>query len=121
MNIELGIVLFLSEICFMNTEPFFTISHFPLFYLQNHSKELGCMKMQLDSIAFDVQFFISEHAQDLSPNQSKQLLRLLNSTQKCFQEVQETITSQMESLEGLLRTAQDLGDQKVCLSVTVCA
>ncbi|XP_077667720.1 dystonin isoform X1 [Eretmochelys imbricata] len=80
--------------------------------LKNHSKELGCMKMQLDSIAFDVQFFISEHAQDLSPNQSKQLLRLLNSTQKCFQEVQETITSQMESLEGLLRTAQDLGDQK---------
>ncbi|XP_043366337.1 dystonin isoform X16 [Dermochelys coriacea] len=80
--------------------------------LKNHSKELGCMKMQLDSIAFDVQFFISEHAQDLSSNQSKQLLRLLNSTQKCFQEVQETITSQMESLEGLLRTAQDLGDQK---------
>ncbi|XP_065443922.1 dystonin isoform X9 [Chrysemys picta bellii] len=80
--------------------------------LKNNSKELGCMKIQLDSIAFDVQFFISEHAQDLSPNQSKQLLRLLNSTQKCFQEVQETITSQMESLEGLLRTAQDLGDQK---------
>nr|XP_032634291.1 dystonin isoform X11 [Chelonoidis abingdonii] len=80
--------------------------------LKNNSKELGCMKIQLDSIAFDVQFFISEHAQDLSPNQSKQLLRLLNSTQKCFQEVQETITSQMESLEGLLQTAQDLGDQK---------
>uniref|UniRef100_A0A452I7R8 Uncharacterized protein n=1 Tax=Gopherus agassizii TaxID=38772 RepID=A0A452I7R8_9SAUR len=106
------IVLFLSEICFMNTEPFFTISHFLLFYLQNNSKELGYMKIQLDSIAFDVQFFISEHAQDLSPNQSKQLLRLLSSTQKCFQEVQETITSQMESLEGLLQTAQDLGDQK---------
>nr|XP_014426813.1 dystonin isoform X6 [Pelodiscus sinensis] len=80
--------------------------------LKNTSKELGCMKTQLDSIAFDVQFFISEHAQDLSPNQSKQLLRLLNSTQKCFQEVQETITSQMESLEKLLWTAQDLGDQK---------
>ncbi|XP_067421590.1 dystonin isoform X1 [Emydura macquarii macquarii] len=80
--------------------------------LTNTSKELGCMKIQLDSIAFDVQFFISEHAQDLSPNQSKQLLRLLNSTQKGFQEVQETITSQTESLERLLRTAQDLGDQK---------
>ncbi|XP_050806461.1 dystonin isoform X13 [Gopherus flavomarginatus] len=80
--------------------------------LKNNSKELGYMKIQLDSIAFDVQFFISEHAQDLSPNQSKQLLRLLSSTQKCFQEVQETITSQMESLEGLLQTAQDLGDQK---------
>ncbi|XP_074847218.1 dystonin isoform X3 [Carettochelys insculpta] len=80
--------------------------------LKNSSKELVCMKTHLDSIAFDVQFFISEHAQDLSPNQSKQLLRLLNSTQKCFQEVQETVTSQMESLERLLRTAQELGDQK---------
>lgn len=73
--------------------------------------------MQLESTAFDVQFFISEHAQDLSPNQSKQLLRLLNITQKSFQEVQEAIISQVESLESLLQAAQDVGDQKVCLSV----
>ncbi|XP_061203848.1 dystonin isoform X2 [Neopsephotus bourkii] len=74
--------------------------------------ELGCKKTQLDSTAFDVQFFISEHAQDLSPNQSKQLLRLLNTTQKSFQEVQEAITSQVESLETRLQAAQELGDQK---------
>uniref|UniRef100_A0A8C3D0G6 Dystonin n=1 Tax=Cairina moschata TaxID=8855 RepID=A0A8C3D0G6_CAIMO len=80
------------------------------------SDKLGCTKTQLESTAFDVQFFISEHAQDLSPNQSKQLLRLLNTTQKSFQEVQEAITSQVESLETQLKAAQELGDQKVCLS-----
>uniref|UniRef100_A0A8B9TEL1 Dystonin n=1 Tax=Anas platyrhynchos TaxID=8839 RepID=A0A8B9TEL1_ANAPL len=84
---------------------------------KNAAAELGCTKMQLESTAFDVQFFISEHAQDLSPNQSKQLLRLLNTTQKSFQEVQEAITSQVESLETQLKAAQELGDQKVCLSV----
>uniref|UniRef100_A0A8B9TH35 Dystonin n=1 Tax=Anas platyrhynchos TaxID=8839 RepID=A0A8B9TH35_ANAPL len=78
----------------------------------NAAAELGCTKMQLESTAFDVQFFISEHAQDLSPNQSKQLLRLLNTTQKSFQEVQEAITSQVESLETQLKAAQELGDQK---------
>uniref|UniRef100_A0A8C6JWQ9 Uncharacterized protein n=1 Tax=Melopsittacus undulatus TaxID=13146 RepID=A0A8C6JWQ9_MELUD len=85
--------------------------------LASSAAELGCKKTQLDSTAFDVQFFISEHAQDLSPNQSKQLLRLLNTTQKSFQEVQEAITSQVESLETQLQAAQELGDQKVCLCV----
>uniref|UniRef100_A0A8C3CW05 Dystonin n=1 Tax=Cairina moschata TaxID=8855 RepID=A0A8C3CW05_CAIMO len=79
---------------------------------KNTAAELGCTKTQLESTAFDVQFFISEHAQDLSPNQSKQLLRLLNTTQKSFQEVQEAITSQVESLETQLKAAQELGDQK---------
>ncbi|XP_069707556.1 dystonin isoform X2 [Phaenicophaeus curvirostris] len=80
--------------------------------LKNSAAELGSKKMQLESTAFDVQFFISEHAQDLSPNQSKQLLRLLNTTQKSFQEVQEAITSRVESLETQLQAAQELGDQK---------
>ncbi|KAM6280739.1 dystonin isoform 2-T2 [Porphyrio hochstetteri] len=78
----------------------------------NSAAELGSKKTQLESTAFDVQFFISEHAQDLSPNQSKQLLRLLNATQKSFQEVQEALTSQVESLETQLQAAQELGDQK---------
>ncbi|XP_010134365.1 PREDICTED: dystonin-like, partial [Buceros rhinoceros silvestris] len=79
---------------------------------KNSAADLVCKKMQLESTAFDVQFFISEHAQDLSPNQSKQLLRLLNTTQKSFQEVQEAVTSQVESLEARLQAAQELGDQK---------
>ncbi|XP_051470841.1 dystonin isoform X8 [Apus apus] len=80
--------------------------------LKNSAAELSCKKMQLESTAFDVQFFISEHAQDLSPNQSKQLLRLLNTTQKSFHEVQDAITSQVESLETHLQAAQELGAQK---------
>ncbi|KAM7117145.1 dystonin isoform 1-T1 [Ciconia maguari] len=80
--------------------------------LKKSAAELGCKKLQLESTAFDVQFFISEHAQDLSPNQSKQLLRLLNTTQKSFQEVQEAIISHVESLETQLQAAQELGDRK---------
>ncbi|XP_028918133.1 dystonin [Ornithorhynchus anatinus] len=82
-------------------------------FLKNILKELASNKIQLETTAFDVQFFISEYAQDLSPNQSKQLLRLLNTTQKCFHEVQESVTSQVESIEAQLRIAQDLGDQKL--------
>ncbi|XP_039176235.1 dystonin isoform X23 [Crotalus tigris] len=79
---------------------------------KDQEKELGCRKMQLESTAFDIQFFISEHAQDLSPNQSKQLLRLLNSTQRHFQEMQEKIRSQVDHFESLLQTAQVLIDQQ---------
>uniref|UniRef100_A0A8C3VC32 Dystonin n=1 Tax=Catharus ustulatus TaxID=91951 RepID=A0A8C3VC32_CATUS len=80
--------------------------------LQLFKVKLNCKKMQLESTAFDVQFFISEHAEDLSPNQSKQLLRLLNTTQKSFQEAQEAISSQVESLQTQLQAVQELGDQK---------
>ncbi|KAF6364326.1 dystonin [Rhinolophus ferrumequinum] len=81
--------------------------------LKNVLKDLGHTKMQLETTAFDVQFFISEYAQDLSPNQSKQLLRLLNTTQKCFLDVQESVTTQVEHLETQLQLEQDLGDQKI--------
>ncbi|XP_027500699.1 dystonin isoform X31 [Corapipo altera] len=79
---------------------------------KNNAAEFSCEKTQLESTAFDVQFFISEHAEDLSPSQSKQLLRLLNTTQKSFQEAQEAITTQVESLETQLQAVQELGAQK---------
>ncbi|KAM6166488.1 dystonin isoform 1-T1 [Erethizon dorsatum] len=75
-------------------------------------KDLGHTKMQLETTAFDVQFFISEYAQDLSPNQSRQLLRLLNATQKCFLDVQESVTMQVERLEMQLQLERDLDDEK---------
>ncbi|XP_032155706.1 dystonin isoform X22 [Sapajus apella] len=82
-------------------------------FLKNVLKDLGHTKMQLETTAFDVQFFISEYAQDLSPNQSKQLLRLLNRTQKGFLDVQESVTTQLERLETQLHLEQDLDDQKI--------
>ncbi|XP_031758907.1 dystonin isoform X7 [Xenopus tropicalis] len=79
-------------------------------------KELGThiseKKLELETTAFDIQFFISEHAQDLSAIQSKQLLRLLNTTQRSFQEAHKTIASQTKYLQSALLAAQDLSDQK---------
>ncbi|XP_056421747.1 dystonin isoform X16 [Hyla sarda] len=80
--------------------------------LKNLSSDVSEQKVELDTTAFDVQFFISEHAQDLSPNQSKQLLRSLNATQKSFQNAQKRITSHIESLTSHLLAAQDLNEQK---------
>ena len=80
-------------------------------------KDLGHTKTQLETTAFDVQFFISEHAQDLSPTQSRQLLRLLNTTQKGFLDMQDSVTTQVEHLEAQLQLEQDLDHQKVCLSL----
>ncbi|XP_069462267.1 dystonin isoform X13 [Ambystoma mexicanum] len=80
--------------------------------LKNMEKLLGDRRLQLESTAFDIQFFISEHAQDLSPNQCKQLLRLLNATQRSFHEAQERLSSQLESLKAQLMAAQDLDIQK---------
>ncbi|XP_054425483.1 dystonin isoform X4 [Pteronotus mesoamericanus] len=82
-------------------------------FLKDTLKDLGHTKTQLETTAFDVQFFISEYAQDLSPSQSKQLLRLLNTTQKCFLDVQESITAQVEHLETQLQLEQDLDDKKI--------
>ncbi|XP_059877628.1 dystonin [Delphinus delphis] len=82
-------------------------------FLKNVLKDLGHTKTQLETTAFDVQFFISEHAQDLSPTQSRQLLRLLNTTQKGFLDVQESVTTQVEQLEAQLQLEQDLDRQKM--------
>ncbi|XP_077146122.1 dystonin isoform X1 [Ranitomeya variabilis] len=76
------------------------------------SNDVSGQKVELEATAFDVQFFISEHAQDLSPNQSKELLRSLNATQKRFQEAKKWISSHMEALESRLLAAQDLNEQK---------
>ncbi|XP_026362957.3 dystonin isoform X18 [Ursus arctos] len=82
-------------------------------FLKNVLKDLGRTKVQLEATALDVQFFISECAQDLAPSQSKQLLRLLNTTQKCFLDVQESVAAQVEHLETQLQLEQDLDDQKI--------
>uniref|UniRef100_A0A8C3WDJ7 Dystonin n=1 Tax=Catagonus wagneri TaxID=51154 RepID=A0A8C3WDJ7_9CETA len=81
--------------------------------LKNVLKDLGHTKTQLEATAFDVQFFISEHAQDLSPTQSRQLLNLLNTTQKGILDVQGSVAAQVERLEAQLQLEQELDHQKV--------
>ncbi|XP_069934821.1 microtubule-actin cross-linking factor 1 isoform X35 [Oryctolagus cuniculus] len=63
-------------------------------------------KSQLDALAFDIQFFVSKHAQDLSPQQSRQTLRLLNEVQKSFQDLVEQTAAQVDALQGRLQQVE---------------
>ncbi|NWZ28539.1 MACF1 factor, partial [Asarcornis scutulata] len=81
-----------------------------------HYKELkeplADTKAQLDATAFDIQFLISEHAQDLTPQQSRQLLRLLNELQKAFRDLSERVATQVEVLQVCLQQAEQTDQVK---------
>ncbi|XP_032304878.1 microtubule-actin cross-linking factor 1 isoform X10 [Coturnix japonica] len=79
---------------------------------QELSEPLADTKSQLDATAFDIQFLISEHAQDLSPQQSRQLLRLLNELQKSFRELEGRVTAQVEVLQVCLQQAEQTDQVK---------
>ncbi|XP_042691821.1 microtubule-actin cross-linking factor 1, isoforms 1/2/3/5-like isoform X1 [Centrocercus urophasianus] len=83
---------------------------------QELSEPLADTKSQLDATAFDIQFLISEHAQDLRPQQSRELLRLLNELQKAFRELAGRVAAQVEVLQVCLqqaeRTDQTLQEQQ---------
>ncbi|NXA41394.1 MACF1 factor, partial [Eudromia elegans] len=75
-----------------------------------HYKELkeplADTKSQLDATALDVQLLISEHAQELTPQQSRQLLRLLNELQAAFRELSERVAAQLQVLQLRLQQAE---------------
>ncbi|XP_074073694.1 microtubule-actin cross-linking factor 1 isoform X3 [Macrotis lagotis] len=78
--------------------------------LNNHLQEYEALKQpfserrsQLDILALDIQYFISEHAQDLAPPQSRKLLRLLTELQKTFHELSVHTTAQKDVLQGHLQ------------------
>ncbi|KAK4808891.1 hypothetical protein QYF61_008006 [Mycteria americana] len=82
-----------------------------------HYKELkeplADTKSQLDATAFDIQFLISEHAQDLTPQQSRQLLRLLNELQKAFRDLSEHVMARVEVLQVCLQQVERTDQVKV--------
>lgn len=73
-------------------------------------------KSQLDALAFDIQFFISEHAQDLPPQQNRQMLRLLNELQRSFQDHVDRTTAQVDALQGRLQQMEQAARLKVRLN-----
>lgn len=75
---------------------------------QELKKALSDIKTQLDATAFDIQFFISEHAQDLTPGQSRQLLTLLNELQKTFRDLSERAAARAEVLQVCLQQAEQM-------------
>ncbi|KAM9412367.1 dystonin isoform 9-T9 [Salvelinus alpinus] len=66
----------------------------------------------LEDTAFDIQYFISEHAQFLSPAQSRHLLKSLSATQRAFKEQTERVAKQRRTLERHLEIKEDKSQQK---------
>uniref|UniRef100_A0A669PJ65 Microtubule actin crosslinking factor 1 n=1 Tax=Phasianus colchicus TaxID=9054 RepID=A0A669PJ65_PHACC len=89
--------------------------------LQELSEPLADTKSQLDATAFDIQFLISEHAQDLSPQQSRQLLRLLNELQTAFRELAGRVAAQVEVLQVCLQQAEQTDQVKVVGHLPACS
>ncbi|XP_067867361.1 LOW QUALITY PROTEIN: microtubule-actin cross-linking factor 1-like [Heterodontus francisci] len=75
-------------------------------------QSLSHTKANIDDAAFDIQFFISEHAQDLTPQQSRQLLRLLNELQRSFREISEKVVTQTEALGFHLQDKETVESKK---------
>uniref|UniRef100_H0YSU6 Microtubule actin crosslinking factor 1 n=1 Tax=Taeniopygia guttata TaxID=59729 RepID=H0YSU6_TAEGU len=88
---------------------------FELFFspIQELKEPLAATKAELDATAFDIQFLISEHAQDLTPQQSRQLLRLLNELQKAFRDLSERVTARLEVLQVCLQQVEQTEQVKV--------
>lgn len=55
-----------------------------LFVFKDLQSALTARSNEVSSVAFNIQMFISERAQDLAPEQSRQLLRQLQQLQRTF-------------------------------------
>nr|XP_023651014.1 dystonin isoform X10 [Paramormyrops kingsleyae] len=67
--------------------------------IKDMEENLSVTRQQLEDIAFEVQYFISEHAQYLSPSQSRNLLQSLSATQRAFKDLMEKVSNQRHILD----------------------
>ncbi|XP_029376147.1 dystonin isoform X3 [Echeneis naucrates] len=82
---------------------------------QNKDMESNLLKdsrLKLEDVTFDIQCFISEHAQFLSPAQSSHLLKILSSTQRAFRDHTERLVTQRCILDVLLETREKENQEK---------
>ncbi|XP_069036157.1 dystonin isoform X3 [Lepisosteus oculatus] len=100
-----------SNLDIMNTDDLDTVKYR---IQQNKDLEnnLSVTQQQIEATGFDVQFFISEHAQDLSPLQSRQLLKSLSATQRAFKDLMEKVSTQRHTLDLHLEIRQDQSNMK---------
>ncbi|XP_071249796.1 dystonin-like isoform X9 [Salvelinus alpinus] len=68
----------------------------------------------LEDTAFDIQYFISEHAQFLSPAQSRHLLKSLSATQRAIKDQMERVANHRRTLQLQLEISENESQQK-CL------
>uniref|UniRef100_A0A4W4F3J8 Dystonin n=1 Tax=Electrophorus electricus TaxID=8005 RepID=A0A4W4F3J8_ELEEL len=79
---------------------------------QDLEKNLSGTRQHLEGIAFDIQYFISENTQFLSPAQNRQLLKSLSATQRKFKELMERVFTQRHILDLHLDIREDESRQQ---------
>ncbi|KAG5831043.1 hypothetical protein ANANG_G00299700 [Anguilla anguilla] len=100
-----------SSLDITNTDDLDTVKH-RIEQNKEMEKGLSHTQHQLENTAFEVQYFISEHAQTLSPAHSKQLLLALTATQRAFRELTEKVSTQRSTLELHLEIREEQRQQK---------
>uniref|UniRef100_A0A8C1Z4T9 Dystonin n=1 Tax=Cyprinus carpio TaxID=7962 RepID=A0A8C1Z4T9_CYPCA len=78
-------------------------------------KDLSGTRQLLEDSAFDIQNFISEHAQFLSPTHSRYLLRALSTTQRSYKELMDRVFTQRQTLEVQLEIHEEETQQKAAV------
>uniref|UniRef100_A0A4W5L9J1 Dystonin n=1 Tax=Hucho hucho TaxID=62062 RepID=A0A4W5L9J1_9TELE len=81
---------------------------------QDMETNVSGTQRHLEDTAFDIQYFISEHAQFLSPAQSRHLLKSLSATQRAIKDQMERVANQRRTLELYLEISENESQQK-CL------
>lgn len=95
--------------------PTATHSHYPHLFQDSEKNLLSEAKVKLDDATLDVQCFLSENTQFLSPAQSSRLLKSLSSAQRAFRDQAEMLSSQRSMWDILLETRERDNQEKVCL------
>ncbi|XP_075334129.1 dystonin isoform X3 [Odontesthes bonariensis] len=90
-------------------------------HLSQHNKDtenslLKEARLKLEDVTFDVQCFISEHTQFLSPAQSSYLLKFLTTTQRAFRDHTERLIVHRSALDVLLDTTERENQEKSLLA-----
>lgn len=84
-------------------------------FQDTESRLLKEVRHSLEDVTFDIQCFISEHAQFLSAAQSSHLLKFLSSTQRALRDQTEKIVTHRTTLEHVLETKENESHAKVGL------
>ncbi|KAG7334350.1 hypothetical protein KOW79_002757 [Hemibagrus wyckioides] len=90
----------------MNTDDLETVKY-RIQQNKDLEKNLSGTRQNLEDTAFDVQNFISEHAQFLNPAQNRQMLKSLSATQRAFKELMERVFTQRHTLDLHLEIRED--------------
>ncbi|XP_070833540.1 dystonin [Chaetodon trifascialis] len=100
----------------LNTCDVDTLKHLIQHNQDTESNLLKEARLKLEDITFDIQCFISEHTQFLSPAQSSYLLKFLSTTQRAFRDQTERLVTQRNALDVLLDTRQREDQEKSLLA-----